>query len=119
MVAPRRPEGRFFFDRSRSPPLGRSAPWFRVIDHQDTKQPRSDVLQRLLPWIVFVVFVRFPLCLGGRRSTSPLVGYTRSTIVAMPWPTPMHIVASPVFAPRSIMLLISVVVIRAPLAPSG
>ena len=45
--------------------------------------------------------------------------YTRSKITAMPWPTPMHMVARPSVASRSCMAWMSVVAMRAPEAPSG
>ena len=45
--------------------------------------------------------------------------YLASKIVAMPWPAPMHMVARPNFALRSSIAWISVVAMRAPLAPSG
>ena len=45
--------------------------------------------------------------------------YTRSYIVAIPCPAPMHMVARPNLAPLSIIVWISVVEMRAPLAPSG
>ena len=46
-------------------------------------------------------------------------GYPLSRTVAIPWPVPMHIVASPYLPPCCSITLIKVVKMRAPDAPSG
>ena len=45
--------------------------------------------------------------------------FTRSTMVAMPWPTPMHMVARPYRLPRFCISCTKVVIMRAPLQPRG
>src|SRR5205814_9622885 len=52
---------------------------------------------------------------GGRVAFAQM----RCQIDAMPWPTPMHIVASPYSASRRSISRTSVLTSRAPLLPSG
>src|SRR6185503_8779724 len=48
-----------------------------------------------------------------------VVDHGASKVAAMPWPTPMHMVARPFFAPRARIAWSRVATMRAPLMPSG
>lgn len=74
--------------------------------------------------------VRFPIRAwpfagaGGRPAASAAGAgvrrrYTRSRIVEMPWPRPMHMVARPTDELLCSIVLSSAVVMRAPEQPSG
>ncbi len=75
------------------------------------------------------VFVMGPLCRDAGagpcllfppdRRAGQGVTYTRSKTVAMPWPRPIHMVATPRVASFSSIRLIRVVEIRAPEQPRG